>query len=136
MVAQYIPVARLDQKLKELDEEERRLRARLLAIPTERSFIQSLRREAVDVATADLFDEAAEGEEPQPGTKGGTWKEQIVAFVRQNPGLNSSAIASHLEAQGVCNNSMRPRKTIQTLLGQLLTAHRVSRDEMGRYTAV
>lgn len=57
----------------------------------------------------------------------------IVDFVRDNPGKTSGEIADVLVARGLALGAAEPRKTIQTVLGQLVSANRVRKDDEGRH---
>jgi hypothetical protein len=135
-MAQYIPLATIETRLKRLDEQEQDMLARLERLDAEKKLLQSLRREAIavtGVAASSKKNLSANGA-AAPAALKLSIKQELTDFIRAHPGQNSAQIATALRLAGVAKSSKEPKKTIQTLLGQLRERGQVLRDGIGHYT--
>jgi hypothetical protein len=132
MMAQYIPLATIEARIKKADEQWFALMNRIDALAAEKKLLQSLRREAI----------ALDGEntsrkrrpEQSPHGHGLSINDAILSYLHIAGPATSAEIAKAVHDEGFARGSKDPRKTIQTLLGQLRTKGRVLRDDAGRFT--
>jgi hypothetical protein len=126
-----IRIALVDERLRALDAEESGLRVRLAAIGAERNVLTALKRDATQQritkpARATEVPQVTATDVPAVG-----WRRAILDYIGKHRNLQLRALTDALETAGFCNNSKNPRKTIQTIIGQLVTDGKLVRSEEG-----